>query len=501
MRSFLLLSLAALAPTTALAQGGPASPAGVAADVTMLRLRDGTIHWGAITEHGPDGFRFALLSHGGVVDVTWELLDPAQEKELRERFGYVDVSSEELMIDVEKLLLVDGGEVTGVVLSREGDSFLVKVDGNLQLVPKRRVKSISKGHLVPALDVYTREELYGHFLGDSIEDDPDSQYELAQRCELILDFQHAVEHYEKALELDPDGDAGDVAFALERARRKAEQQAQIDYLREVDVLRKRGKFDEALARLEAFETTFPESPLAQDARTKEQRVLSARDDAIRDLVRRRWNHWMRFLARQAAKMDYAEALAYAEEGLSQEIQEKVLEDVQRQVSDTVTAEQVLAFWATRRKVRYDNASYGLGTWMLGEDKARAGTEDEEEAEQKSEKDQERADLEEKIERFLKSQRAARRAREQADKEDEFQSFWATFPVDNRAQWIRAYYVEFGGDLELRDRPYLKACPACGGSGVQEIIHSGGGGQGGSGVQISACPTCHGVAVVRRVYYR
>ena len=133
----------------------------------MLKLRSGQIRWGHILDHDPDGFRFTLLSHGGVASVAWAALDPSQQQELRENLGYVDVATDELMVDVDRLILVDGHEVVGVILSREGTDFVVQVEGNLQLVPKRRVQSISKGGQAPALDIYSRESDQLHFVADS----------------------------------------------------------------------------------------------------------------------------------------------------------------------------------------------------------------------------------------------------------------------------------------------------------------------------------------------
>ena len=74
-----------LGPTSAALQDPGVG--GQGSQVTMLRLRDGATHWGTIREHDPDGMRFVLLSSGGVVGVSWSLLDPAQELALRERFG------------------------------------------------------------------------------------------------------------------------------------------------------------------------------------------------------------------------------------------------------------------------------------------------------------------------------------------------------------------------------------------------------------------------------
>ena len=92
----------------------------------MLKLRSGQIRWGHILDHDPDGFRFTLLSHGGVASVAWAALDPSQQQELREKLGYVDVATDELMVEVERLILVDGHEVVGVILSREGTDFVLR---------------------------------------------------------------------------------------------------------------------------------------------------------------------------------------------------------------------------------------------------------------------------------------------------------------------------------------------------------------------------------------
>ncbi len=470
----------------------------------MLKMRSGRIHWGHILSHDPDGFVFALLSHGGQVSVSWGALDPTQMQALKVKYGYNEVSEEELLVDVDRLVLVDGREVVGVILSREGSDFVVQVSGNLQLVPKGRVQTISRGGQLPALDIYSREELYTRYSSELDPGDIQAQIDLAHTCEKILDFEHAVEHYTAAQALDVDGLHAELPMALAKATVKAAQQAQIDYLRAVDVMRKKGQYEEALAQLADFSKVFPDSPLLDAAQVKEKQVLLARDEELTDFVRRRWGIWLSRLCRKGTgDITYAQAVAYAEEGLGEAIRAGVLADVQSQFDSKASEDQIVAHWVARKKLRYANASYGEGTWLLGEDRAHAGTEsDSAQKEPVSAKDKERADLEEKIQRFLKNQRAARRAMARADQEDEFEAFWAGFSLNDRAGWIRSFYVEFSGDYELRDHPYLKACSSCGGKGVNEIIYSGGAGQNQkAGVQIVACSNCRGMGVTRRVYYR
>ncbi len=488
-------------------------------EVFMLRLRSGGIHWGAIVDHDPDAFRFSLLAHGGLAELKWTMLDPSQELELREQFGYIDVATEELLVDVETLILVDGTEVSGVILSRDGEDFLLKVGGSLQVVPKSRVVRTLRGQRLPALDVYSREELYTMHAAKAADDDPEDQYELARLCEQILDFDHAIEHYEAVLDLDPATDRPEVGFALDRAKLKAEQQAQIDYLRQIDILRRRKRFDEALVLADAFADTFEGSPLNSDALKMRDRVLVARDDAIRELVRRQWSDQTRKIARATAKkLGYQATVAYCDEAFSEDVLNMVTGTVKDQVSDVIEPEEVLAYWATRKKVRFQNATYGVGTWLLGEEQAVAGTDDKSGKEQVkgNERDSERQALEKKIEAFLKNQSQARRRRSQDEESDEHEAFWDSMTLDQKAQWIRAYYVEFSGDYELRDHPTMHNCPGCAGRGVREVIFSGvasssgqkqGGRSGGSGKkksggpQLVACGICRGIGVQRRVYYR
>ncbi|MFT7480046.1 MAG: hypothetical protein ACI80N_003353, partial [Gammaproteobacteria bacterium] len=469
--------------------------------VEMLRLRSGAIEWGHIRQHDPDGMDFVRLTNGGQVRVLWSLLDPKQEAELRQRFGYVDVSSDELMIDVERVQLREGGEVLGLILSRDGDHFLVKVGGNLQSIPKDRVLSVSVGVSVPILDVYSRPEVYAYLLGSLESGDAESQREMAQSCERILDFEHASLHYQAALDLQEEP-REDLVFALQRATRKAAQQEQIDYIREADQLRKKGRFDEALTWINAFAETFPRSPLQEDALRKRVAIEQSLERAVGELVRSRWHYWLSRKTRAASReMSLEQARTFAESRLSQEIRQAVLEDVHKRISATV--DDVDPYWTARRKVRYHVASYGSGTWLLGEDGAMAGTGDEVQAEEDAPVgalDTERAALETKIKRFLENQDRARRARSSADEADSQETFWSNFSSDSRAQWIISSYAEHGGDLEVRPRPHLRACSGCGGTGAREVVSTGGV-TSNSGIQLFKCSVCYGIGIIRRVHYR
>ena len=522
MKFLALMVLAAPLGGLVLAQSGPSSPlpgVGTAAAfpqvATLLKLRDGSVRWGEIVSHDPDGFVFRLLAHGGEVTLGWSALDPGQEAELREAFGYVDVVSEELMIEADSMVLTDGRELVGVILSREGPNFLLKAGGNLQAIPKRRVVSLSRGKWVPAVDVYSREEIYSQHLATLDDSNAASHLELAQVCERVLDFVKATIHYEAALAIGELEDEAAVRHALTRAKQKAAQQQQIDYLRQADTLRKRGRFDEALQLLGSFSANFPGSPLATDATEKLVRAERLRDEAARQVVQSRWSYWAKRLARtKQGELGLDAAQAYATDGLTEAIQERVFEDVKNNVSEAIPEEAIPEYWATRRKRGFSSTSYGKGTWLLGKERARAGTaveEEKEEAETKSAKQLEREAFARKLKRFQDNQQRAARARGNQDDAEEAAAFWDTMSGNARASWLFSYYVEFAGVYELRDHPHTPNCTTCGGTGGREVVAIGGGGanpngargqsQVNSGSSIVACPICRGVAVKRRIYYR
>lgn len=482
-----------------------APPPPAPSQVIMLQLRDGTIRWGAIEGHSPGQLQFRRLETSGLVSLPWSMLDPIQSETLRREFGYIEVEVDEAYVEGDRLVLEGGGNVEGVIVSREGKNFLVKTEGTLQVVPKARVRGIETGIQLAALDVYSREELYGLYLAESDATSPESMLQLARKCESILDFPHAAESYAKALELGLETDRSAVEGMLARAEVKAANQEQVEYLRNVDFLRKRGRFDKAVEKLAAFETAFPGSALLEDSRKQATKLLLARDEAARVLVQKRWPYWAKILTRRQSLENSLEvARSWASEDASTAIQALVHADVQKKVTQAISLEEVRGLWEKRKRVRYSPASYRAdGTWLLGTEAAQRGLEDEgtrAKAGPVSEVDAQRVAVEERIKRYVDNQRLARTAQSGVSNGDEYQTFWTTYSQGARAGWLLAYYVENSGDFEMRARPQLLPCKTCGGSGAIELLVTGTV-RGDQTDGLAPCPLCHGVQYSRRIYYR
>ena len=75
-----------------------------------------------------------------------------EERELRNRFGYVDLSGEEVMIDADHIVTIEGAEIIGIIIDRSGDTVLVKTASATVPVPKNRILGAPTVVQVPATD-------------------------------------------------------------------------------------------------------------------------------------------------------------------------------------------------------------------------------------------------------------------------------------------------------------------------------------------------------------
>lgn len=478
-------------------------------EVMLFCLRDGRTVWGTVEGHDESGLRARRLVGEGLVHLPWSFLDPEQERELRLVLGYVDEGANEIVLDADRLVLRDGTELVGRIVERADGVVWVKRAGGSVPIPLERVATTSLVR-APALDLYSREELYQRFAGELAgelvrdgEAGARAHVELAQTCERFLDYAHAVEHYTIARALDSAYRSDLVTEALARSTERAALQEQVDLLAEADQWRGRGKYDRAWAILNAFPERFPGSPLLEDWNRMRRRVERTQERELREAAVDRVHHWVSRLLRDAVRrIDGFEASrAWTQDALERELFVAVQADLAR-IAPAITADEVRRLWDERQGGRYRQASYGLGTWLLGEERALStpGEEPVEETQEGTQQDA-RKRLEERIKRYLENQEVLRRNQERRGQEEDPEAFWSAWSASARAQWLLADFVETAGVFRL-DRVRFANCRECGGTGVRQVAFTGGAisGQTASSGNV-VCPTCHGIARVRRVRYR
>lgn len=479
----------------------------------LFQLRTGQLLWATLDEHDEDRVYLTRLDNGGYLELPWGLLDPRQDRELRMRFGYIDLGVEEFTILADRIPLNDGTELVGLVTARTSDALHVKTANSFIVLPLGRVGGAPTAVRVPARDIYTREELYEQKLAELRGDlevggatSAQALWDLAQYCERIFDYGHAVEAYGQMVEVDPtfvpaDQSPAALASVLERAQRRAESQAQVDYLEEADRMGARGQFEKAFEMLGRFPDLYPDSPLVEDWVKINQRVIADRDRVLVSLASREWFQAIDAVARKAARdMTYEETVDWIEDGMGDEIVALVSLELQK-VAPEIESDAARELFERRSKSRVRKASYGTGTWLLGKERATAGLVEESETPELSGRDAERQELEDQIQRYLRNQNVSGRSGGPTEEQDPGE-FWDTLTSGTKRQWILSYYAEFGGDLELKGVSFL-AHRDCGGTGFIEVVQTGPPRSGAEGArtQLKVDPLCNGIGGTRRVTYR
>lgn len=492
-----------------------AAPAAAAPVPTqMLRLRSGAVDFGAIVSHTPEGVRFRRLESGGEVDLPWGYLDPLEADGLRTLYGYVETEDEELEIDADRIELVGGREVVGRIVNRSATHLSLKRAEGTVPIPITSVKGAITSTRAPALEVFTKEELYQEKtfelqtrLALQGRDGARAHDELAKHCERLLDFVHAAQHYRRVIELDPSFDPARLTAARARAETKAALQGEVDELAAIDLWRARKRYDLAIEGIKNFRTLHPKSSLLEDLNTLQARVAKAQERDLREAIVARWHHWSLRLAQEAGrKTSFEEVQAYLDEKMGEEVCQKVRDDVQT-IAPGVEVDQVRKLWGERKGGKFHLATYGLGTWLIGESARAELDQDKKKAAEAppapGSAAEARKKLEERISRYLANQKLTRSSGGGAQNEEEPQAFWGEWNWSGRTQWVLAYYAEKSGDFrDIEGR--LSACRECGGSGAREVLFTGSAAStdtGGARGDIVPCPTCHTIGVVRRVRYR
>lgn len=470
----------------------------------MLALRDGSILWGAIAEHAPSGLVVQRLDTGGILDLPFELLDPRIELELRTRFGYVDVIADEIFVSADRIPLVGGDELIGVIQHRSSGVLHVKQETGVVLLPAERIAGAITQLQVPARTLFTREELIEQErvrLLPGLESTGEARsaalFELGVFAERISDHRSAAEAYGAIPEADR-GRFADFEASLARSRAKAEVQEQVDFMDDATHLARRGKFAEALASLAEFPNRFSRSPLMEDWGRTMRRVEQDRDRELTSFVSRRWFTWTARLTREGARLEsFEQAREWVDEELPDAIADAVALECQGFLVG-IDGMRVRAVFADRRRPSVRRASYGEGTWMLGRDDAVAGklVEKEEDEGPVSDRDAERQALLERIDRYQRNTEAVSRGGSDADLDPE--EAWTRMSLQNRSQWLTAYYAENGGDFDVSSVSLLPHRD-CAGLGYREMLDANLAGE--SRRRLILDPNCGGLGVTRRVSYR
>lgn len=483
----------------------PAWPAQEPGADEIVRLRDGRLLVGSITEHDLDGLLLVTARTGGRLRMAWSDLFPGEAERLRGLFGYVQVSAMP-QTTAQRILLKNGREVIGRIVRRDARGIEVRTLESSLLVPAEMIAAPPEDVTVDAASVLTPEQFFQERVSGVGDVDAYANFNFAQELTQVFALDRAHERLQLARALaSAAGDAPLLARidgALKQLEITVANRAEAQALEQIRRAMYRERFEEAEALLAAFPETFPQPKLRKEYLDLKTKFGAQRDEAITRYLARNWYDRVvaevkrRALDREAS-MD--ELLTWVESELGIAVRARLVEEL-AQMSDELQPESLDPLWSKRHDMNppRHRASYGEGTWILGEERARAGldaTEEEEAADGRSEAQKE---MEERVQRYLQNLESQRRAKESAaEGEATSDDWWIQASVTERFQFLLAYYAEFSGDFEPTTFEFTR-CSTCAGTGVLETIEiSAQGAQN----RRTRCPTCHGVGIRRALNFR
>jgi len=329
------------------------------------------------------------------------------------------------------------------------------------------------------------------------------EYEFAPELRTVFALDHALEHLQKARVLAGTEGRADLVRRIEgteeELRRTLAHRAEAEALDHVRQLMHRQRFVQAKEELASFPERFSDSALQGQYVALKERFGKARADSMGEYLARHWfNAAAGILQRESLEKDKTvqQLMDWAQTELPRLVREKLLAGMKR-LKEDATVSELDALWQDRfrHSPKSHQASYGDGSWILGEERARAGIDD-----SKKKKDDgktpEQRELEDRMQRYLQNLQRAQK-KESGDSEETPEDWWRDATTTRRFQFLLAYYAEFSGDYQTVLVGF-QDCPTCGGTGLISVLDLT---AGGSRTHKVECPQCHTVGVYRQLTFR
>ncbi len=463
-----------------------------------VQLADGTLLAGEVQNVTGDGLTLVRIDSGGVLQLRWEHLAADSAQELKRAFNLSVEDDSEVLVEAEVLTYVTpaGGmeEQIGRQVGSDANVVQIRSRGAVVPIPRKSVRT-RVTRMVPALSVYTKEEFYREKLVElSPGDDADRQILLADLLVRVDDYERAELHYKRAEELGTSKQPAALRAKLARVSLFKSAAGERALLDQIKASRARKEFGRGRELIADFEKKYAGGKLVVELTAEKQRFEEARERYFIDKVVQAWYQQMNAVAKTKCldpSFTFAAAGDYVTSAMGKEIRKKIAERLSLQVAE------VEAMWGKRLTNKVGAASqtfsYGIGSWMLGEQKIIANTQAEKAASQGKEKSPEQARderLERKIREFLDRAKQAQKNAGTEAKEDTEEDWWRKAQHDERVNYVKALYAENSGDMEVV-LAFVAPCVTCGAEGKLPSLGSTGGKE-----EFNKCWTCKGTRFKR-----
>ncbi|MHC5065870.1 MAG: DnaJ-like cysteine-rich domain-containing protein [Planctomycetota bacterium] len=471
-----------------------------AAAAQAIQLRDGSVLVGEIQEVSAEGMVFHRLDTGGMLDLRWEDLSGESAVRIKHLKGLLVEDEDEVTVQADVITYAVQGlardVIVGILVRETPEEYILQRRGVEYPIKRRDIKLTGKRQ-VPVYEVYSKEGYYALQLNEiQPGDDADKHILMADALRRAGDYDASLKHLLRAQELGGGNQKSKLPPMLSRLRTLMESETEREMLKEIRVLRNQKRFEDAEARIVQFEAQFPDSRLKTDLEREKRRFEKDRESFMIGQVYQKWAQTLLAVARDKAAedVDLNTAREYAENFMAQEIFSRI------GASLSLSVEEVEQFWMDRHKYSRhgpDLFSYGVGSWLLGKDKILTGTKLDKLGGNTNLKAGESRSEWERITRKMeeirkRSRQVARRNRDSGPESDE--DWWMRSSRNDRQYWLRAYFAENSGYLEVT-RAFIANCTTCAGSGSVAVRGMAG------GQQKQECSLCRGTRHTRTIRAR
>jgi len=470
----------------------------------VVRMRDGRILVGAIVEHDLDGFSLVTTRDGGRYSMVWSDLFPGEADRLRDSFGYRN-QTEVPMTTAHRVLLANGRELVGRILRQDSANIELRAKETTTIIPLQNLAAPPEQIVVEAATILTPAQFYAEQVPQVDAQDSMAQFEFAQELEVMFALEEARAHFvicgELAAAEGDDALVKRVDGAISKLDEVIANREEAEYLEEIKHLMHRERFTVAEEMMSNYDSNFPNSALRGEYLKIADRFDERRDTAVTRYLERHWySRSLKLIKRKALDKDLRmdEAMAWLEAELPVTVRNQLLEEI-KDMDQEITLTTINERWQNRLELGASShsASYGTGSWVLGEDRAKAGLRTAEEEAADDGKSEDQRLMEERMKRYMDNLEAGRRAKSASEEDISPEDWWRRSSVTQRFQWLLAYYAEFSGDYEIVHVRF-SLCSTCAGQGFLEFLEVG---SSGGKKKRKKCPTCHAVQVKRSVVFK
>ncbi len=482
----------------------------------VVHLRSGVELSGAILEDGFDEARGITLRRddtGGILALRWDQMRTEDVAEIKRSRGFVGDEPPPIFVTALRVKTTTG-EFIGLKFGQEDGKLILTKRGQTVPIPIDSIRSIENVQ-VDALDVEAPEPLFEKHRAEVNPTTAVDWYNLGLYAESLGLTEEATKAYHACQDADAQLKAEWIKQRLKLLEVRAKEVEQTDCLGRIKSLKYRQAYREAYALAQDFVKKWPNSQQINLVNLEMNDIAARQRAGLTSNIRTDFFTFLRNACQDKANekdITLGPAMTWARDHAFNEVKEKLAKYYD------VKTEDVADLFSKRGSAGAPvNASYGGGTFILGDDAKKGYSKtDDEKAKEKAEAEKNAKEkgkgageptLQDKINEKLKEKlKEAAKRNDKKKKEGEIadipptpEDWWAAASPVERTSFLMAFFAEQTKVVNILSLDQ-RFCSTCGGHGWMETFARNGGADT-KGGDAQPCPRCKTLGFDRLVKFR